>query len=596
MSAFEMKGATARLVCDPGDDPHVEVAVYDGRLEPLPLAYNLGRVEVGVVPGAYKVEFRTGAETRSRIAVVGEGEDRSVYLDEPLPVASAAPVDGSSTSHEYQTGPAAHESRQPPLPPAAGQAGGSQLFLFVRDHDEEAASGDNPAAGLSLHGLDGRLLHDLGAAPEAGGSARYDAHARWTSLHAELDPGAYLLRLETAAKGIVQQAVHLREGWQTQVFLLSRSYGRRGDRRRQADLARGSVFMARTGRGFEPGDRQLYLTEVALRALADGRTVPGEDRSAMLWEKFENPMLGLYGACLHLRRPRVDVGLMRTVFGNLFRLLGPHPDVLALGWAVVARAAAEGHPPAEVAGVRQAVLNAGAISVPPMLRAGNDAVAAASFTQPGLVAPDSLAERVTTRMLLSGPWLLWTATADELRDTPLPPAAAPSAHSLVARMSAPAASAPARGRRKPSSGSSAKTAGRVGASSLGFALDVEAWEAIDVAAAAEAAPAPAPEPVLQGLQRSLDGIARRLDDRPELAARLLDDPSLSPLERRAALAAFPQADPLFAAMTRRKSAAASALLQTTRPTAAELAAALRAPAGTLSRAVLGLAARLEQDE
>ncbi|HYW13869.1 MAG TPA: hypothetical protein VE871_18040, partial [Longimicrobium sp.] len=89
MSAFEMPGATARLVCDPGESPHVEVAVYDGRLERLPLAHNLGRVEVGVIPGAYKVEFRTGAETITRIAVVAEGETREVWPNARIFVPSA---------------------------------------------------------------------------------------------------------------------------------------------------------------------------------------------------------------------------------------------------------------------------------------------------------------------------------------------------------------------------------------------------------------------------------------------------------------------------------------------------------------------------
>lgn len=584
MSAFEMPGATARLVCDPGES-HVEVVVYDGRLEPLPLAYNLGRVELGVVPGAYKVEFRTGVETFSQIVVVAAGEASTVGLDRDLPVASAAPVQDSSTSHEYQQGPAAHESREPPLPPPAGQQGGSHLFVFVRDHDEEARTGENPAAGLSLHRLDGRLLYDLGRAgeqPGGQGGARYDAHGHWTSLHAALDPGAYLLRLETSAKGVVQQVVHLRKGWQTQLFLLTRSYGRRGERRRQADLARGSVFMTRGTAGFEPGERHLYLTEVALRALADGRSIPGAEGSEMLWAKFHNPMLGLYGAFLHLRRPRIDPVLMRTVFRNLLDLLGPHPDVVALGWAIVARWTAEGHPADGLSTIRRAVEEAGAMTVPPMLRAACDAVAAASFTSPGLVAPDSLAERVTTRMLLSGPWLLWTATADELRATPLPPPAAPRVEEVLEKL-----------RPGPKNGSRLKFS----KNSFGFAEKIQDWEA-PRDSFAPPAPQPAPrsndsEPVLATMQRSMDDVSRQLKARPELAERLLNDPSLTPLERRVAIAAFPETDPLFAAMARRRSSAVTALLQSTRPTAEELAATLGAPAGTLSRAVLGIATRIQ---
>ncbi|WP_331129256.1 hypothetical protein [Longimicrobium sp.] len=581
-----MPGATALLICEPGEAEHVEVAIYDGLLQPLPLAYNLGRVEVQVVPGAYKVEFRTGAQTRSRIAVVAEGEVREVFLDERLPVASAAPMDGSSTSHEYQMGPAARESREPPLPPPPQQVGGSHLFLFVRDHEEESWSGENPAAGLSLHRLDGRLLYDLGRAGARDDShGRYDAQGHWTSLHADLDPGVYLLRLETATKGVVQQVVHLCRGWQTQVFLLARSYGRGHERRRQADLARGSVFMAPAGVGFRPAERQLYLTEVALRALADGRAVPGAERTQMMGAKFENPMLGLYGAFLHLRRPRIDPDLMRTVFHNLFWMLGWHPDVLALGWALVARWAIEGHSEKALGDIRWVVENAGAMRVPPMLRTACDAVTAASFTNPGLVAPDSLAERVTSRMLLSGPWLLWTATADELRETPLPPAAAPSVTDILENLRPQMTT-----RRR-------RDKGRATVNSIRFGEAIQEWEAVrgpddPFSSVGIGITDRGPGTVLARLQRSLDEVSHRLQVQPHIAKRLVDDPSLTPLERRVVLAAFPEADPLFGAMLRRGSPGMTALLQSTRPTAADLAASLGAPAGTLSRAVLAITDRV----
>ncbi len=598
MSAFEMPGATARLVADPGTSPHVEVAVYDSWLEPLPLAYNLGRVEVGVVPGAYKVEFRTGAETVTRIAVVAEGETHEVWPGVPVFVASAAPLAGSTTSHEYQQGPAAHESMETPLPPPAGQTGGSHLFLFVRDHDDQAWTGENPAAGLSLHGLDGALLYDLDEVREeegAPGHARYSAQGHWTSLHAELDPGAYLLRLRKEDTGVVQQVVHLSAGWQTQLFLLARSYGRGDERRRQADLARGSLLMTRRG-GFQPGEHQPYLTEVALRALAEGRAVPGEDPADLMGGVSDTPMLGLYSAYLHLRRPRMDAGRMASVFHDLLALLGPHPDVVALGWAIVSRWTPEEHPAEGLAPILQAVQGAGAMTVPPMLRASADALAAASYVYPGLVAPDSLAERVSARTLLSGPWLLWTATADELRETPLPPAAAPRVEDLLEELRLPGA------KNRPKAGF------RV--NSIRFGEKIQAWDAPRDAPSSAPQPAPSPAPTAKGsvsrgdpepepetvlatMQRSMDHVSRRLKIRPDLAERLLNDSSLTPLERRVALAAFPETDPLFAAMARRRSSAMSALLQDTRPTAEQLAATLGTPAGTLSRAVLGIATRMQ---
>ena len=163
----------------------------------------------------------------------------------------------------------------------------------------------------------------------------------------EVDPGAYVLGWYDydAAVG-AEQAVYAVAGWQTQVFLL-----------REPDEDRGgsySVSMLMTRSRFNPDDSMARTVEVARSALAEERSVASSTISESLFVKFENPMLGLFGAHLMLlsreaerkaaaeerrsmskKRPRAPVQFRQEQFDevvrNLADLLGPdHPDVVAL--------------------------------------------------------------------------------------------------------------------------------------------------------------------------------------------------------------------------------------------------------------------------
>lgn len=121
------------------------------------------------------------------------------------------------------------------------------------------------------------------------------------------------------------------EGWQTQVFLFRRTFGK-GEESRRPDLSEASVLMGRTGSGFYPDRDDERWTELARLALAGNRkAMPSrDDLREMLVHKFEDPMLGIYAAHLLLREPEIRVDLLEIVLGNLFSMLGEHPDVQAL--------------------------------------------------------------------------------------------------------------------------------------------------------------------------------------------------------------------------------------------------------------------------
>jgi hypothetical protein len=77
----------------------------------------------------------------------------------------------------------------------------------------------------------------------------------------------------------------------------------------------------RLGQGFEPARPDLRWTEASLFVLAAGREVTAPREREMLWAKFENPMLGLYGGHLHLRPDTIRPTLMLGVLHNLLWLV-----------------------------------------------------------------------------------------------------------------------------------------------------------------------------------------------------------------------------------------------------------------------------------
>ncbi|NQD96705.1 hypothetical protein HP532_29015, partial [Pseudomonas sp. CrR25] len=164
-----------------------------------------------------------------------------------------------------------------------------------------------------------------------------------------------------------------------------------------------SVLMARPQQGFEPERPDLRWTESALRALRERKSVPGSARSEMLWEKFQNPMLGIYAGLLHLRRKEIDVDLLRQVFHNLMGLVGPLPDVLAIGWGLALRDART-H---DDLLFMQALERPGDLAAPPMLRASWDILVNASVSTPAAVPAGSFAERASQRLMATGPWFGW---------------------------------------------------------------------------------------------------------------------------------------------------------------------------------------------
>lgn len=367
-----------------GSDPEMEIFLIDGQFQLV--ARSVGRLDVDVEPGIYKIKCRTGAVTNEQFVIV---QDDPITMALPrLQFASPAPLGETSKTHEYQMQAAAMQSKFAHV--TSGQ--GSWIFVFVRDWTAKGTSSrkQNPAKGLFLEDENGNLVADLGLA-----SVSDISGDPWAACNVAVNPGIYRLRLEfTPVEGQtdsgLEQAIVASPDWQTQVFLLQGAYGLRATDW-APDLAGGAILQSRGAGGFDPARADFRQTELARLGLTNRRQVVSQEVRDMLRWKVDNPMLGIFGAHLLLMSRQLDEDLFRTVVQNLRRLLGEgveHPDVEALALHL------------ESTGPYQ-------FKSPPMLRRSWSLIVDATADRPFLIAPDSLAAKIWNRLWSAEPWLIW---------------------------------------------------------------------------------------------------------------------------------------------------------------------------------------------
>lgn len=357
-------------------DISTEVFITDGRFHRI--AGGVGRVETEVAPGIYKVRFRAGDTHHDELVEVTAEDTFKVVEAPPVSFESAVPIEHTGTSREYHAAGAWEASmRAPQL-----HGSGSHLLVFSRELKEKERT--RPWTGVSIHNLDDSRLADLG-------DGERDADARFGAIHIEVDPGIYRLRVETGEVGTYEMFVTTTADWQTQVFLLADDFW--GGERivRRPSLNKASVLMARPGEGFQPDSEGPRLAELARQGLGSGRdVVRASDLSNMLWAKYSNPMMGIYGAHLMLHKSPINHDLLETVIHNLTNLLGPHPDVLSLQLRPGITT-----PPRDLL-----------FPSPPMLRHSWDLISQATRRRAGLVPAGSYTDQVADELIGSRPWLL----------------------------------------------------------------------------------------------------------------------------------------------------------------------------------------------
>ncbi len=371
-------------------DPNAEVFLINSRFQRI--AKGVGGLEVlDVSPGLYTLKYKIGNLFKEEGLIIYPGTGKKFVQGPEMDISTAVPLVNSSNAYEYHLHYASEQSKIV----HKTEGNGGQLFLFVRDLDKRGRT--NPSRGLSLYYPDGREIVDF---TEVGQSNFEKKEAAWSACTIELDPGAYILKNRTGGIGTLEQIVIICDEWQTQIFMFRRSFGS-GKKGRRADMADASILMARKYEGFNPDREDLKWTEIAKKALMNDRSGVGSELKDMLWAKFENPMLGIYGAHLLLKKEEFDSSLFETVIGNLLGLVGDHPDVLSLKFQIDSRRNAN-----KISSESDLPI----FNYPPMLQASWNLILKASVQYPQIIPIDSFAAQVSLNTLNTCAWLIWRKT------------------------------------------------------------------------------------------------------------------------------------------------------------------------------------------
>ncbi len=370
------------------------------------VARSFDRLETALPAGLYKAQTRIGNQLEERLIAVEPEPARRArrrlrippararrvmaaaapMMVPPPRIGSPAPLVGTFAPEPHARA-AERESRRV----HATRGAGSRIFVCVRDEPRPATPVPypdlNPAAGLVLQDIRGPLVADLEQISVQGARPG----APWAACTIEVDPGAYLLSVNTPDARL-RQTIIASSGWQTEVYLLLRSYAE-GPAGRRADLSDAAFLYSRVG--FDPADPEARQTELA-RLRQRGRQAPETTREQLepwLSGEIEQPMLLLLGLQEALRQRSPDEALrrmMRTGLTRLRGLIGEHPDVEALAMRIE---------PARTPPPR--------FTVPPMLRASWDIINEEARERPEIIPPDSLLARIATRLWGQRPALVW---------------------------------------------------------------------------------------------------------------------------------------------------------------------------------------------
>jgi hypothetical protein len=390
----------------------VEFSLVNSNFEQV--AQGTGNLDARVDPGIYQLEVRAGPRSETNLIVLEPGA-RHQDLDITLEFPSAAPLNGTTTSHEYQQDAAVAESAK--LERTRGSRPG--LVVVVRNVKGTEELPFNATTTRSLSLLDGNLRPVSNFRSR---SWRRNDDQGWATWSGPLDPGGHILRVrhgknETGTAVTIDQSVWVNPGWQTLLFIPTSTTG--------PTPAAASIHMSRGP--WDPGSYADSLEsssalELALWGLRQGRPVVQTDLlDLLLGSKFENPMLGIVGAHALLLEPTPDLDRFDTVLGNLRALVPEHPDVAALSWL-----GAEAHATASGSPASYPVIS---VAWPPTLAASYAALIRLDARAKGGVKPDSVAERIAANLVVQSVWTSWrpikalsaTATPSRQRKRPTRP-------------------------------------------------------------------------------------------------------------------------------------------------------------------------------
>jgi hypothetical protein len=369
-----------RMIRLSANTPATELAVVDA--DHHLIAQGLGRLEVEVSRGIYRIECRCGPTSESHLVTVVDSDVEEVGIELKLP--SPAPIAGSMTTLK------AHEACAEQASSALRNAAedGTGLVVMVRTTDGTSLTGDGVGDVALLDGARRGV-----ETPEW--HASDDGTCLWWSV--PLRPDGYVLRgpHATALELVAEQPLRISEGWQTLVFAWA-SGGR-------AVFTEASIHMAPGATGWTADDPNHIRLEAAFADVAAGRIFSRETArdAARSGALGTNPMLAIAVGNALATPPEAEVAAM---LDQLQELLPSHPDVQIIPWRLAELAAN--------AEFRQAEpLRLPLFDWPPMLAGGFRALQRLDAFGRGAIRAGTLAERAASLAVHDRIWTVWDAAA-----------------------------------------------------------------------------------------------------------------------------------------------------------------------------------------
>ncbi len=357
------------------------------------VASGTGRLAAQVDPGIYQLQVRAGPQVESKLLVLEPGsEHRDLGVELAFP--SAAPLPGTTTSHEFQERAVQEASTK--LLTEPGPASGLVIVVRNARGQDSLPFGKETVADFSLLGSDLRPVKGFAR------GWKIDHGQCWATWSSRLEPGGYVLRsvrpsAATGPHATVDQSVWLSPNWQTLVFVPNSPLG--------PDTDNASIHMTSGYAGWTPSwwdpqtEHANTALELALWGLRERRPAVPDDLDMLLNSKFANPMLGIVGAHSLLLAPTVDFPRLGIVLNNLSALVPDHPDVAALRWLQTEVEFA--------ATPSQAVYPPIDVSWPPMLSAGYSALIRNDARTPSGIVSGTTAQAIAPNVLSQSVWTSW---------------------------------------------------------------------------------------------------------------------------------------------------------------------------------------------
>lgn len=339
-----------------------------------------GNMNLQVPKGIYqlRVEMNEHVEDRN-YRVTEDIADRL----ETINTASATPLVGITSTHEYFSGPSMEWSRKST---ETGQfVSGNSIFIFLRYSDKNIPFENikAPEKGFVILNEYRQVVFSLKKSNVKSESGEHSEFYGSIAFHEKVPPGQYYLQYKTKELSW-EIPLYVFENWQTQLFMMIRETP-------SFSTARISIEK----QGFSSQSPENLQLDAMIQKMYNGIYIlPESLREAAAIGKWQNPMLGIISCYMYLMsNDSKDDRLFDTILSNLENFILNDKDAPDLA-ALRLLAAVHFNKP----------LPKQSLSAPCMVSAGMSIFLKQSSQDEGLIKKGSVAEKVFRTMHAESIW------------------------------------------------------------------------------------------------------------------------------------------------------------------------------------------------